>query len=100
MSNIMLTTARKTMMATTIRRLPGPVVPRPVRTARVCRSRVSVGLNSDLTSHLLNFNIVVGKGIVLFTLFYCTLNWAFYRELRLRNETKRSENQVEKEDDT
>lgn len=29
---------------------------------------------------------VVGHGIILFTMFYCTLNWAFYRDLRKKSE--------------
>ena len=28
----------------------------------------------------------VGKSIILFTMFYCTLNWSFYRDLRKRME--------------
>ncbi len=30
----------------------------------------------------------VGKSIILFTMFYCTLNWAHYRRLRKDNEDK------------
>lgn len=31
---------------------------------------------------------LIGHGIILFTMFYCGLNWAYYREMRKRDEDK------------
>lgn len=28
----------------------------------------------------------IGKGIILFTMFYCSMNWLHYRNLRIKNE--------------
>lgn len=30
----------------------------------------------------------VGQGIVMFTMFYCTLNWAYYRRIRIEQEKR------------
>lgn len=32
---------------------------------------------------------LVGKGIILFTMFYCTLNWMHYRDARIRAEKEK-----------
>lgn len=42
---------------------------------------------------------IVGKGIILFTMFYCSLNWLHYRELNKENDTKtkgKKENETKK----
>jgi hypothetical protein len=43
-----------------------------------------------LVDSLVNSSYFVGKSIILFTMFYCTLNWAHYRSLR---------KEIEKEDE-
>jgi hypothetical protein len=32
------------------------------------------------------YSYYIGKGIILFTMFYCTLNWAHYKKLREEDE--------------
>lgn len=44
-----------------------------------------------LMDSLVTSSYFVGKGIILFTMFYCTLNWAHYRSIR---------KELEKEDDS
>lgn len=38
---------------------------------------------------------IVGKGIILFTMFYCGLNWLHYRELNKDNKQKKDEDDYE-----
>lgn len=40
------------------------------------------------TGQLVETSYYIGKSIILFTMFYCTLNWAFYRNLRKQHEEK------------
>lgn len=40
---------------------------------------------------------IIGKGIILFTMFYCSLNWALYR--RTREEFENKENKRNDKDD-
>lgn len=47
-----------------------------------CAIAVSGGGVEVLENLLTPTTYYVGKGIILFTMFYCTLNWAHYRNLR------------------
>lgn len=38
----------------------------------------------------------IGKGIILFTMFYCTLNWAYYRGLRKEYEQEEKDDKDKK----
>lgn len=41
----------------------------------------------------------IGKGIILFTMFYCSLNWAMYRNARIKNEKEKAMKKVAKEEE-
>lgn len=43
---------------------------------------------------------LVGKGIVLFTMFYCSLNWALYRRLRRQSAGDEKESSKDKNKNT
>lgn len=43
------------------------------------------------SADLIHASEVFGKGIILFTGFYCTLNYMYYKELREKIEEKRSD---------
>lgn len=68
-------------MQATSRPVPSPRPIAPIRAPRARRPRV-VPPRSYALEQLASANVVVGHGIVLFTMFYCTLNWAHYRRLR------------------
>ena len=39
---------------------------------------------------------IVGKGIILFTMFYCGLNWMYYRDIRIKSEEEDDKNTKDK----
>jgi hypothetical protein len=60
------------------------VIAKPItRRSIVVKNDVVDSLNSIATS-----SYFVSKGIILFTLFYCSMNWWHYRRLREDEETK------------
>jgi hypothetical protein len=62
------------------RTYPGALMKRPLM-RKPPRELVKVrAMNIEDTSYY------IGKSIILFTMFYCTLNWSFYRDLRKRME--------------
>lgn len=76
----------------TIRRLPHykvnikkqffikPIIPpKPIITRQVITRAYDIS----------TISYFIGKGIILFTMFYCTLNWAHYRQLRKDYEDKK-----------
>lgn len=54
---------------------------------------VRMRVSPDMLDTLNVTSYFVGKGIILFTMFYCTMNWAYYRGIRKDMEKA-------KEDDT
>lgn len=59
-----------------------PVIRVPPRRVPHAPPGASAAETVDTVSYL------VGKSIILFTMFYCTLNWAHYRDLRKRDQDK------------
>jgi hypothetical protein len=55
------------------------------------RTHVSLIESLDTTTYF------IGKGIILFTMFYCTLNWAHYKRLREDVERREKENKDNKD---
>jgi len=52
------------------------------------RPRVIVPKVTLAEAQLVETSYLVGKGITLFTMFYCTLNWLFYRDLTSKTKDK------------
>lgn len=51
-------------------------------------SRTIRPIQSSLLSDVNTVSYFAGKSIILFTMFYCTLNWAHYRQIRKDLEDK------------
>jgi hypothetical protein len=51
------------------------------------RSFLTEGLTERLTE-IANNNVILAKGITLFTFFYCSLNFLQYKKVREQNEKK------------
>lgn len=60
----------------------------------ILRSKTIV--KSDILDTINTTSYIVGKGIILFTMFYCTINWYHYKELNNKYE-KEKEKDKEKE---
>lgn len=54
----------------------------------ITRNLVKTKVTPDLLSVLNNNIYFIGKGITLFTMFYCSMNWYHYRNLRIESEKK------------
>lgn len=58
----------------------------------------NVNANSGLDLQTLTLEAyLIGKSIIIFTMFYCTLNWAMYRSLREKQE--KADKKSDKHDD-
>lgn len=60
-----------------------PFLHKPLRTLTVPRAS---GIDWEFSSY------IVGKGIILFTLYYCTMNWWYYRRTAEDIEKKKKDN--------
>ena len=60
-------------------------------------SLVKTRLSPDLIDSINTSSYIIGKGIILFTMFYCSMNWIFYRGMRIDLE-KEEEKKNEKKD--
>jgi hypothetical protein len=58
---------------------------------------VKTRLSSEIISSINTSSYIIGKGIILFTMFYCSMNWIFYRGMRIDLE-KEEERKNEKKD--
>lgn len=47
------------------------------------RHLVMTRVSPDIVDSLNTGAYFVGKGIILFTMFYCSMNWVYYRGLRI-----------------
>jgi hypothetical protein len=56
-----------------------------VRTSVKYRERVKTQI-TPITVDLETINYFVGKGIILFTMFYCSMNWFMYKRIREKTE--------------
>jgi hypothetical protein len=86
-------------MNSIIRRIPSPMTNskmsfiKPIVTRRMVRSFVI----PDVVESLNTSSYFIGKGIILFTMFYCSMNWAYYRGMR-KDLEKENEKKNEKKD--
>lgn len=62
------------------------VLRQSIRRAPLPRSRCVA--RASVSESLVTASYVVGKGITLFTMFYCTLNYMMYRKAREDGEKK------------
>lgn len=63
------------------------VVPRNIYVPIIHRSRLpNTSRSIQCKANLVDVSYYVGKSIILFTMFYCGLNWLHYKELREREE--------------
>ena len=87
--------------------VPFPMpVPVPVPRPRQWPPRKTLVLTKDSSSFVANVatdmldasTYIVGKGIILFTMFYCSMNWWFYKRMRedIEKKNKKDENEDEK----
>jgi hypothetical protein len=47
---------------------------------------------TPLEAQMIDVSYYAGKSIILFTMFYCTLNWMHYKRLREENEKQDKDN--------
>jgi len=71
----------------------GPKMISPVPKRHLVMTRVS----PDIVDSLNTGAYFVGKGIILFTMFYCSMNWVYYRGMRIDAE-KEDEKKNKKKD--
>lgn len=81
--------------ATFTYRQPKSITPRRVQLQKApIATRKQVINHSQLS--LNDMTYFMGKSIILYTMFYCTLNWAFYRNVRKDIESHEEENKNKK----
>ena len=70
----------------------GSIVPikQPNRYKHIYVPKSSWAETAEVTSYF------VGKGIILFTMFYCSMNWWHYKRMREDIETEQKENKKKK----
>lgn len=66
-------------------------VKRPVPSRQVVVVKKTQRNANELLKGMAESSYWVGKEIVLFTIFYCTLQWNYYRSLRKKNEDKKKD---------
>ena len=45
-------------------------------------------LSPELIDSINTSSYIIGKGIILFTMFYCSMNWIYYRRMRRAKKKK------------
>lgn len=58
------------------------------------KQRYSIRTQASYATQLIEFSEVLGKSIILFVIFYSTLNWYYYK--RLREDIENNENKKNK----
>ena len=71
------------------------------RTYKIARRAHVIRKSSPVEEALVNSSYYVGKGIVLFTMFYCSMNWWLYRSVRKdwENDTNNNDDNNANDDD-
>lgn len=61
---------------------PAVCAPRILCTAPVTHTRLDIATRASWADVAETSSYIIGKGIILFTMFYCTMNWWRYRRER------------------
>jgi hypothetical protein len=60
---------------------------RKIVRAPTIKKRIDVKVHSsEMSNALIECSYYIGKSVILFTMFYCTLNWYYYKRLREQQE--------------
>lgn len=89
------TSSRSTITTTIVKRTPQRVIsisPKGPESPKVSR------LSDFFDPNTLNGEMYyIGKAIILFTMFYCTLNWAMYHRIRIDAEKRVDDDKKERD---
>ncbi len=76
-------------------RITGRMQPLPINLRRRHNVETRYG-GYGVENALVDASYFVGKGIILYTMFYCSLNWLFYKRLRESQEKRDDDNNKKK----